>query len=96
VYWCRYYRDALKESKNEAEALVGEGRRLKDDAELRGQVAGGGGLFPRFRGFTGYVTQREQPGPEVPAVDAAVNVFRILEEFSLFSCREEDDDDAPL
>ncbi|HXY47039.1 MAG TPA: ATP-binding protein [Thermoplasmata archaeon] len=96
VYWCRYYREALKENKNEAEALVGEGRRLKDDAELRGQVVGDGGLFPRFRGLTGYVSQREQPGPGVSAVDAAVNVFRILEEFSLFSCREEDDDDAPL
>jgi len=96
VYWCRYYRDVLKESKTEAEALVGEGRRLKDDAGLRVQVAGDGALFPRFRGFVGYVTQRERPGAQLPPVDAAVNVFRLLEEFSLFSCREEDDDDAPL
>ncbi len=96
VYWCRYYRDALKESKNDAEALVGEGRRLKDDAELRTQAAGDGGLFPRFRGFAGYVSKRESPGADVGSIDAAVNVFRLLEEFSLFSCREEDDDDSPL
>jgi MoxR-like ATPase len=96
VYWCRYFRGVLKENKADAEALVGEGRRLKDDAELRGQLAADGTLFPRFRGFLGYVGQREQPGAEVPSVDAAVNVFRLLEEFSLFSCREEDDDDAPL
>jgi Mg-chelatase subunit ChlI len=96
VYWCRYYRGVLKENKADAEALVGEGRRLKDDAELRSQLAGNGSLFPRFRGFLGYVGQREQPGAEVSPIDAAVNVFRLLEEFSLFSCREEDDDDAPL
>jgi len=96
VYWCRYYRDALKENKSEAEALVGEGRRLKDDAELRTQAANDGGVFPRFRGFTAYVAKREQPGPRVPPIDAAVNVFRLLEEFSLFSCREEDADDAAL
>ncbi len=96
VYWCRYYHDALKENKGEAEALVGEGRRLKDDAELRSQLANDGALFPKFRGFSAYVVQRERPGPDVPATDAAVNVFRLLEEFSLFSCREEDADDAPL
>jgi Mg-chelatase subunit ChlI len=96
VYWCRFFRDSLKENKGEAEGLVGEGRRIKDDAELRTQAAGNTSLFPKFRGFSTYVVQRERPGAEVPPVDAAVNVFRLLEEFSLFSCREEDDDDAPL
>jgi Mg-chelatase subunit ChlI len=96
VYWCRYFRESLKENKADAEALVGEGRRLKDDAELRGQAAKDGQLFPRFRGFAGYVGQRESPGSDVSPIDAGVNVFRLLEEFSLFSCREEDADDAAL
>jgi len=96
VYWCRYYRAVLKENSGDAEALVGEGRRLKDDPELRTQATGPGPLFPHFRGFVAYVAEREQPGDRTAPMDAAVNVFRLLEEFSLFSCREEDDDDAPL
>jgi Mg-chelatase subunit ChlI len=96
VYWCRYYQGILKEKQPDAEALVGEGRRLKDDPDLRPQATGAGPLFPQFRGFAAYVEEREQPGAMVSTVDAAVNVFRLLEEFSLFSCREEDDDDAPL
>jgi MoxR-like ATPase len=96
VYWCRYYRESLKENKNDAEALVGEGRRLKDDAEVRAQVATDSSLFPRFRGFAGYVAKRESPGDGISSVDAAVSVFRLLEEYSMFSCKDEDSDDAPL
>ena len=96
VYWCRYFREVLKESASEAEALVGEGRRLKDDAELRTQVTGDGALFPRFRAFARYVAEREHPSEAAAPVEVAVNVFRLLEEFSLFSCPEEDADDAPL
>ncbi|MGA9839782.1 MAG: sigma 54-interacting transcriptional regulator [Thermoplasmata archaeon] len=96
VYWCRFYRGVLKENATDAEALVGEGRRLKDDAELRGQAAVDGPLFPRFRTFVRYVTERERPPSTVAPTDVAANVFRLLEEYSLFSCKDEDDDDAPL
>ena len=96
VYWCRYYRAVLRENAGDAEALVGEGRRLKEDAALRGQLAGDATLFPKFRSFARFVDEREHPGPTAEPVEAATSVFRLLEEFSLFSCREEDDDDAPL
>ncbi|HTP56043.1 MAG TPA: sigma 54-interacting transcriptional regulator [Thermoplasmata archaeon] len=96
VYWCRYYRTVLKENKGEAEELVGEGRRLKDDAALAAGLGADGALFPRFRGFAKFVGDREKPGVGVSAPDAALSVYRLLEEFSLFSCREEDNDDAPL
>jgi Mg-chelatase subunit ChlI len=96
VYWCRYFRDALKESSSEAEALVGEGRRLKDDAALLQQATGDANLFPRFRAFARYVTERERPGDRIAPYDAALGVYRLLEEHSLFTCRDEDDDDAPL
>ena len=96
VYWCRFYRGVLKENSGEAEALVGEGRRLKDDSGLRTQLATNAEIFPKFRTFVRYVEEREHPGPRVSSVDAAANVFRLLEEFSLFSCKEDDADDAPL
>ncbi len=96
VYWCRYFRDVLKENTGEAEALVGEGRRLKDDPELRGQLATDAPVFPQFRAFVRYVGEREHPARPTSPAEAATCVFRLLEEFSLFSCREEDDDDAPL
>ena len=96
VYWCRYFRGPLKENAGEAESLVGEGRRLKDDAALRTEAATDGPLFPKFHAFARYVAEREAPPGPVPPVDAAVNVFRLLEEFSLFACREEDDDASPL
>jgi MoxR-like ATPase len=96
VYWCRYFREVLRESTAEAEALVGEGRRLKDDAALLAQMATDPSVFPRFRSFARYVGEREHPGEEVAPNDAAVSVYRLLEEHSLFSCRDEDDDDAPL
>ena len=95
VYWCRYFTGTLKENQAEAQALVGEGRRLKDDAALAAQITEGN-LFPKFRAFAGYVGDRERPDPPSSPVDAAVEVFRLLEEFSLFSCKEEDRDDAPL
>jgi hypothetical protein len=53
-------------------------------------------LFPRFRLFVRYVTEREHPSTPLPGTDVAANVFRLLEEYSLFSCKDEDDDDAPL
>ena len=96
VYWCRYYRTSLKENKGEAEELVGEGRRLKDDASLAAGLAADGPLFPRFRGFLRFVAEREKPGARIAPADAALSVYRLLEEFSLFSCSEEDNDDAPL
>jgi hypothetical protein len=96
VYWCRYYRGVLKENAGEAEAVVSEGRRLKEDAELRTQAASGAAVFPKFRSFAGYVTEREPAAASLPSLDAAANVFRLLEEYSLFKCAAEDDDDAPL
>jgi len=96
VYWCRFYRGVLKENANEAEALVGEGRRIKDDAGLRSQLETNAEIFPRFRTFVRYVEDRERPGPTVSSADAAASVFRLLEEFSLFSCKEGEGDDDPL
>ncbi len=96
VYWCRYYSGTLKEQAKDAEALVGEGRRLKDDAALAAGLAQDGPLFPRFRGFARFVGDREHPSARLAAPDAALSVYRLLEEFSLFSCSEEDNDDAPL
>lgn len=96
VYWCRYFRGVLKENAGEGEAVVGEGRRLKDDAELRTQAASQATLFPKFRSFAGYVTEREPGAESMASLDAAANVFRLLEEYSLFQCAAEDDDDAPL
>jgi MoxR-like ATPase len=96
VYWCRFYRGVLKESPTDAQALVGEGRRLKDDAELRTQAASDTTVFPQFRTFVRYVTEREHPTTPVPPMDVAANIFRLLEEYSLFSCKDEVDDDAPL
>ena len=96
VYWCRYFTGTLKEQAKDAEALVGEGRRLKDDAAQVAGLAKDGSVFPRFRAFASYVGERERPEPPAPPTEAAVQVFRLLEEFSLFSCKEEDRDDAPL
>jgi len=96
VYWCRFYRSVLKENANEAEALVSEGRRIKDDAGLRSQLATNAEIFPRFRTFVRYVEDRERPESTVTSTDAAASVFRLLEEFSLFSCPEGEGDDDPL
>jgi Mg-chelatase subunit ChlI len=97
VYWCRFYRDVLKQNKTDAEALVSEGRRLKDDAELQSQVAEGQGIFPKFQPFVSYVVQRERPPEGIRPVEAAVHAFRVLEQYSLFNCTEEAaDDDARL
>jgi len=95
VYWCRFFRGSLKENAGEAEALVGEGRRLKDDAALRTEAASGP-TFPKFRAFAAYVAGREPDASGLPPVEAGTQVFRLLEEYSLFTCRAEDDDDAPL
>ncbi len=96
VYWCRFYRGVLKENKGEAEALIGEGRRLKDDAQLQAQLAADTTLFPKFRSFAKYVADREHPPAAVTPTDIGIHVFRLLEEYSLFTCKDEDDDDAPL
>ncbi|MGI0071309.1 MAG: sigma 54-interacting transcriptional regulator [Thermoplasmata archaeon] len=96
VYWCRYFRGPLRENAADAQALVGEGRRLKDDAELRTTAASDSTVFPQFRGFAAYVAERERPDTGRPALETAASVFRLLEEYSLFICKDEDDDDAPL
>jgi MoxR-like ATPase len=95
VYWCRYFRSVLKENAPEAEELVGEGRRLKNDPTLAAGLSADGPLFPRFRAFSRFVADRERPRASISPADAALGEFRLLEEFSLFSCAD-DDDDAPL
>ncbi len=96
VFWCRYFTGVLRSDAKEAEALVGEGRRLKDDAGLAASLKDDGTVFPRFRAFASWVAEREHPEPPTPPAEAALQVFRLLEEFSLFACKEEDRDDAPL
>ena len=97
VYWCRFFSSVLRENKADGEALVAEGRRLKGDAELQAKVAQGGGLFPKFQPFVTYVGERERPGASVRPIDAALNVFDLLDRYSLFACGSgEGDDDAPL
>ncbi len=96
TYWCRFFRGPLKENTAEGEATVSEGRRLKDDPKLADQLAGGSDLFPRFKAFAAYVAAVEHPPESVGTVAAALEEFRLLERFSLFSCPEDADDDAPL
>jgi Mg-chelatase subunit ChlI len=97
VYWCRFFTTVLRENKADGEAMVAEGRRLKGDAELQAKVAGGAPLFPKFQPFVTYVGEREHPGPSVRPLDAALNVFDLLDRYSLFSCGAgEADDDAAL
>lgn len=96
TYWCRFFRGPLKENAAEGEATVSEGRRLKDDPKLVDQAASGSGLFPRFQVFSAYVAAVEHPPDSVGATGAALEEFRLLERFSLFSCPEDADDDAPL
>ena len=80
VYWCRFYRGVLKENKNDAEALVAEGRRLTKDAALQSEVAGGSSAtFPKFRQFMTYVAERERPTDPVRPIDAASNAFALLD-----------------
>jgi MoxR-like ATPase len=97
VYWCRFYRSVLKENKAEGEAVVSEGRRLKDDPGLLDSLAAPGAEFPRFRAFTAYVGERGRRPAGLRPADAAVGTFALLERYSMFTCQgEEADDDARL
>ncbi|MGA7924230.1 MAG: ATP-binding protein [Thermoplasmata archaeon] len=96
VYWCRFFRDVLHESKPNAEGLVSEGRRLKDDAAMRSQLASDGNLFPKFRPFVTYVSEREGGGSGASSLDTAIGVFDLLERFSLFTCGPEELSDDRL
>ena len=96
TFWCRFFRGPLKENSTEGEATVSEGRRLKDDPKLVEELAKGTELFPRFRAFGAFVASVERPPESVGAVRAAVAEFGLLERYSLFSCPEDADDDAPL
>ncbi|MCI4334240.1 MAG: ATP-binding protein [Thermoplasmata archaeon] len=94
VYWCRYFRGPLRENAGEAEALVGEGRRLLPDASLQAQLSDGGSLFPRFQTFLGWVRDRERPPSPVTPRDAALAEFSLLERHSLFRCEPGAEDDV--
>jgi Mg-chelatase subunit ChlI len=97
VYWCRFYRSVLKENKADGEAVVAEGRRLKNDPALIDSLDKPGAEFPKFRAFTAYVGDRGRRPAGLRPVDAAVRTFELLERYSLFTCSEEDaDDDARL
>ncbi|HKV90234.1 MAG TPA: sigma 54-interacting transcriptional regulator [Thermoplasmata archaeon] len=97
VYWCRFFRSALKENQADGESVVSEGRRLKNDPALIDTLAAPGTEFPKFRAFTAYVGERGRRPPGLRAVDAAVRTFELLERYSLFQCADEDaDDDARL
>ena len=97
VYWCRFFTGPLRSNKGDAEGLVSEARRLKGDAELQRQVAQGAQLFPKFQPFVTYIQERERPGSSAQALDVALNVFDLLDRYSLFSCEKgEGEDDVPL
>ncbi len=94
VYWCRYFRDVLREKADEAQGLVGEGRRLAPDAALQAQAATQPDLFPRFRAFAAFVAEREHPPGSLPGLTAAVASFQLLEKYSLFTCADAPADDG--
>jgi Mg-chelatase subunit ChlI len=97
VYWCRFYRGALRENRADGEGLVAEGRRLKNDAELQAKVEGGAGLFPKFQPFIAFVNEREKADAGRKSVEVALTAFDLLDRYSLFSCEKgEGDDDVPL
>jgi Mg-chelatase subunit ChlI len=89
VYWCRYFRDILKSKNDEAQALIGEGRRLLPDAQLQSEAKGKSDLFPRFHTFVTYVQEREHPPAKIGPWSAAVAEFALVEKYSLFSCDQE-------
>lgn len=93
VYWCRYFRDVLKSKNDEAQALIGEGRRLLPDAHLQSEARGKAEMFPRFHTFVTHVQEREHPAEPVGAWPAAVAAFGLVEKYSLFACDEEPTDD---
>ena len=95
VYWCRYFRDVLKSKNEEAQALIGEGRRLLPDAQLQAQAQGKAEMFPRFHTFVTHVQEREHPPASIGAWPAALAEFGLVEKYSLFSCAEEPTDDGP-
>jgi MoxR-like ATPase len=92
VYWCRFYRQSLRENAGDAESVVSEGRRLLQDAGMVERLAGGedGGLFPRFAAFRAYVARRESPRPPVRDWDAALAEFALLERYGLFRCADDE------
>ena len=94
VYWCRFFRNVLRENRGEAEALVGEGRRLLPDAGLQEQLAAGVASFPKFQLFVTHVAEREHPVEPATALSASLATFAILERFSLFACDAEGNDDV--
>ena len=97
VYWCRFFRTALRENAKDGEAVVSEGRRLQHDAGLRGELDGGAALFPKFQLFRRWVGETEPLPAPLSATDASLAVFDLLDRHSLFSCTEADvDDDAGL
>ena len=96
VYWCRYFRGPLKENDANAQSLIGEGRRLATDPKLVDQLRTEGQLFPQFRAFSTWVDSTEHPQTNLGNNTAALEEFRLLEKFSLFSCPEDADDDASL
>jgi MoxR-like ATPase len=91
VYWCRFFRQGLRENRGEAESVVSEGRRLLQDAGLVERLALGedGALFPRFASFRSYVAARESPRPPIREWDAAIAEFGLLERYGLFRCDED-------
>jgi Mg-chelatase subunit ChlI len=92
VYWCRFYRDVLKEKEDAAQALIGEGRRIVPDASLQARAQSEAELFPQFRLFLHYVTEREHPPAGISPWGAATSAFALLEKYSLFTCAEEPSD----
>ncbi len=94
VYWCRFFRDVLKEKNDEAQSLIGEGRRLGPDALLQEQAREKTDLFPKFRLFTTYVVEREHPPAAIVPLRAGLSAFALLEKYSLFNCAEEPADDG--
>ena len=96
IYWCRFFRGPLAESTPQGEAVVAEGRRLASDEALARSSEGNAALFPAFRRFAEWANGREAPGAAATAFAIPLAVFGLLEKYSLFSCPEDADDDAPL
>ncbi|MGA7846416.1 MAG: ATP-binding protein [Thermoplasmata archaeon] len=94
VYWCRYFRDILKSKNDEAQALIGEGRRLIPDTALQAEAKGQSEMFPRFHTFVTCVQEREHPPASLGAWPAAVAEFGLVEKYSLFTCDQEPTDDT--
>ena len=88
-YWCRFYRDDLKEERPEGLRVLDESHKILKNRQMVRGALGTESTVKKFRKFGTYAIKKETLQSNLSDEDVAFHSFGLLAELDVFECEDD-------